>query len=521
MEIIEVFSTIFIIIIFLNTILFCLLSIYIYIKNCTIKLFLIWILSFSILVLFSYLIDSNPIQLYFSLGQISLIASIFFILRIEERSFNYKYFLGFIISIILFFSSEYLLNPINYSFLQDLTGTLYFVFVFTFPKIFIYNKFIKNKSIKYPSILFSMIICLILLEFISGRLYKFFEVLSYYFILIVLLSIIFFHIQIRTWIRHVLNEHYGKNRFESQYIKKFITIINNKLYLLFKWDDFTKEESEKLRDFLMYKFHFSWIEFAAIYKSDDKNRIKIDDINTNENLATIIMDDNNKNIYLKINDDRIYNLNLNVREENGRFSIYKNSIKVKPIIPIEPSDYYLCNIIDDAILNDRDIKVEKINLQSLRFMLVCANLRKEDILDKLSSSKTILFAAFALAIPPYIEFILPFSEAMVRLQLKIPEIFLPNFEDFIKIFINNIFQFNKFFAMIFVVIVIFIVFYLEELFLWFKLMMEKYEIVDLIYRIIVGIITIGLLIELFMLMEIKWSNVLLFIFSLILIPNSA
>jgi hypothetical protein len=447
-------------------------------------------------------------------------AIIFFILRIEERSFNYKYFFGFIISLMLFFASDYLLNPINYSFLPNLTGTLYFVFIFTFPKIFIYNKFIKNKSIKYPSILFSIIICLILLEFISGRLYKFFEALSYYFILIALLSIIFFHIQIRTWIRHVLNEHYGKNRFESQYIKNFITIINNKLYLLFNWDDFTKEESEKLRDFLMNKFHFSWIEFAAIYKSDDNNKIKIVDINTNENLATIIMDDNNRNIYLKINDDRIYNLNLNAREENGRFSIYKNSIKVKPIIPIEPSDYYLCDKIDDAILNDRDINVEKINLHSLRFMLVCANLRKEDILDKLSISKTIYVAAFALAIPPLVEFIVPFSEAMQRLQLKLNGIFLSNSEDFIKSFINNIFQFNKLFAMIFIVIVFFIIFYSEELFLWFKLIMKKYAIVDLIYKIIVGIITIGLLIELLMLMEIKWSNVILFIFSLFLMMIS-
>lgn len=123
--------------------------------------------------------------------------------------------------------------------------------------------------------------------------------------------------------------------------------------------------------------------------------------------------------------------------------------------------------------------------------------------------------------PPFIEFMIPFSEAMVKLQLKGDEIFFPNLQDSIPIFIDNIFQFNKLFAMIFMLIVIIIpVFFLEELFLWLKLIMKKYAIVDLIYKIIVGIIFIRLMIQLLMLMEIKWSNVLLFICSLFLMMIS-
>ena len=521
MEIIEVLVAIILIITFLDVILFWLLSRKIYINDCTIKLFLIWISSFSILVVFSYLIDSDPIQLYSNIGLISLMASIFFILRIEERSYNYKYFFGFIISIILILLSEYLPNPINFSILHTLTGILYFVFIFTFPKIVIYNKFIKNKSIIFPRILFIIIICIMLIELILGRLHEFFTMLSYYFFLIAFISIILFQVQIKTWIRSVLSEHYGKNGFESHFIKKIVNLINNKIYLLIKWDDFTKEESEKLREFLMEKFHFSWIKGAEIFKSED-NKIRIIDITTKENSATIIKDDKNKNIYLKIKDDQIYNLNVKVREENGRLNIYKKTIKVKPIEPIEPSDHYLCDKIDDAIINERYINFEKINLRQLRFMLVCANVRKEDILDKLSIFRTLYLAAFALAIPPLIEFIFPFSEAIIKLQLKIEGIFFSiNFENFLSDFFENIFQFNYLFAMILVMIVIVIpIFYLEELFLWFKLIMKKYAVVDLIYKIIVGIITIGLLIELLMLVEIIWSNVILFISSIFLMMTS-
>ena len=521
MEIIEVLVAIILIVIFLDLILFWLLSSIIYIKDCTIKLFLIWISSFSILVVFSYLIDSDPIQLYFNLHLISLMASIFFILRIEERSYNYKYFFGFVISIILILLSEYLSSPIKFSILHILTGILYFIFIITFPKIVIYNKFIKNKSSKFPRILFLIIICIMSIELISGRLHEFFTALSYYFFLIAFLSVISFQVQIKTWIRRVLSEHYGKNGFESHSIKKFANIINNKIYLLIEWDNFTTDESEKLRKFLMEKFHFSWIKGAEIFKSED-NKIRIIDVTTKENSATIIRDDNNKNIYLKIKDDQIYNLNLKVREENGRINIYKNTIKVKPIEPIEPSDYYLCDKIDDAIINERDINFEQINLQSLRFMLVCATMRKEDILNELSIFKTLYLAAFALAIPPLIEFIFPFSEAIVKLQLKIEGIFFSiKFENFLSNSIENIFQFNYFFAVVLAMIVIVIpVFYSEELFIWFKLIMKKYAVVDLIYKIIVGIITIGLLIELLMLMEIIWSNVILFIFSILLMEIS-
>ena len=521
MEIIEVLFVISLIVTFLDVILFCLISRIIYIKDCTIKLFLIWISSFSILVVISYLIDSDPIQLYFNLYLIWLMVPIFFILRIEERSYNYKYFFGFVISIILILLSRYLISPINVSILHILTEILYFIFIITFPKIVVYNKFIKNKSIKSPRILFLIIICIMLIELISGRSHEFFTALSYYLFLIAFLSIIFFQVEIKTWIRRILSEHNVKNGFESHSIKKIVNLINNKLYLLIKWDDFTKEECEKLREFLMEKFHFSWIKDAEIFKSED-NKIRIVDVTTKENLATIIRDDKNKNIYLKINDDQIYNLNVKVREENGRLNIYKNTIKVKPIEPIEPSDYYLCDKIYDAIINERAINVEKINLQSLRFMLVCANMKKEDILNELSIFRTLHLAAFALAIPPLIEFIFPFSEAIVKLQLKIEGIFFSlKFENFLSDFIENIFQFNYLFAMILAMIVIVIpILYPEELFIWFKLIMKKYAVVDLIYKVIVGIISIGLLIELLMFMEIIWSNVILFIFSILLMEIS-
>jgi len=519
MELIEVFVAIVLIIIFLSVILFLALSIIIYIKDCTIKLFLIWISSFLIPVVISYLIDSNPIQLYFNLGLISLMTSIFFILRIEERSFNYKYFFGFIISIILMAFSEYLFNPINFSILQVLTWNLFFVFSFTFPKIFIYNKFIKKKSIQYPLILVFIIIYVLVAELILGQLYKFLELLSYYFFLVAFFSIIFFYVQIKAWIQHVVNEKYAKKRLENHSVKKIENFIHNKLYLIFRWDDFTNEECEKLREFLMYKFHFSWIKGAQIFKSND-NEIKIIDVSTKENLASVIINDTYEKIYLKINDDKIYNLNANIREDNGRLNIYKKSIKIKLIEPIEPSDHYLCDKIYDVIINGREINFENNNLHALRFMLVCANLKKEDILNKLSMYRTFYLAAFALAIPPLIGFIFPFSEAITKLQLKISNTSYI-FKDYLTNFFDILIQFNTTFAIFFIAIIFFIpIFYSEVLFLWFKLIMKKYAVIDLIYKIIVGIIIIGFLIELLMLMEIIWSNVLLFIFSILLMMIS-
>jgi len=98
MELIYVFGAIIFVIILAATILFCIMSIKIYIKECTVKSFLIWISSYAILIGFSYLIDSSSIQ-YSSFFLILLMASIFFILRIEEQSFDLKYLTGFLISI--------------------------------------------------------------------------------------------------------------------------------------------------------------------------------------------------------------------------------------------------------------------------------------------------------------------------------------------------------------------------------------------------------------------------------------
>ncbi len=292
---------------------------------------------------------------------------------------------------------------------------------------------------------------------------------------------------------------------------------------MFNWDFFTKEDSEKLRNFLLQKFHFNWIKEAEICKSED-NEIEIIDLTMKENSARVIKDDKKKIIYLRLNNDRIYDLNVNIKEENGIAKIYKNSIIVIPIKPIEPTDHYLCDEIDDAILNDRYINFKKTNIQTLRFMLVCANQRKDKILSELSFFSALTFIAFALAIPPLIEFMHLFSEAIVKIQFKNNEIYFQIIENQISDFFTNLFQINELFAKVFGVFSIFVIFILifhwEELFLWFKLLMKKYVIVDLIYKIIVGIIVIGFVIEILLCMEIKWSNVLIFIFSILCMTMS-
>jgi hypothetical protein len=292
---------------------------------------------------------------------------------------------------------------------------------------------------------------------------------------------------------------------------------------LFNWDFFTKEDSEKLRNFLLHKFHFNWIKEAEICKSEN-NEIEIIDLTMKENSARVIKDDKKKIIYLKLNNDLIYNLNVNIKEENGIVKIFKSSIIVLPIKPIDPTDHHLCHEIDDAILNDRHINFENINIQALRFMLVCANQRKDKILLEQSFFSALTFVAFALAIPPLIEFTRLFSEAIVKIQFKNNEIYFQIIENQISDSFTNLFQINELFAMVFGVISIFVIFILifygEELFLCFKLLMKKYVNVDLIYRIIVGIIVIGFVIEILLYMEIKWSNVLILIFSILCMTMS-
>lgn len=531
MEIIEVLVIIIFIITVIAVISFGIISIIIYIKDCTIKLFLFWILSYAISVGFSYLIDSEPILLYSTLFLIPFMASIFFILRIEERSFEFKYLFGFSISIILFFLSNYLLNPTGFSFFRELTGYLIIIFIFYFPKICIYNKLIKKKSIKYPLILIGIIIYLFFAALLSGNLIEFLKLLSYYFVLIAFLSIIFFKEPIKEWIRYELSRYHEENEKEDLLIKKFDEFIHCKFYYLFNWDFFTKEDSEKLRNFLLHKFHFNWIKEAEICKSEN-NEIEIIDLTMKENSARVIKDDKKKIIYLKLNNDLIYNLNVNIKEENGIVKIFKSSIIVLPIKPIDPTDHHLCHEIDDAILNDRYINFENINIQALRFMLVCANQRKDKILLERSFFNALTFVAFALAIPPLIEFTRLFSEAIVKIQFKNNEIYFQIIENQISDSFTNLFQINELFAMVFGVISIFVIFILifygEELFLCFKLLMKKYVNVDLIYRIIVGliyriivgIIVIGFVIEILLYMEIKWSNVLILIFSILCMTMS-
>lgn len=221
---------------------------------------------------------------------------------------------------------------------------------------------------------------------------------------------------------------------------------------------------------------------------------------------------------LKFDDGRTYNLNVDVKDEKGRLNIYRTSIKIIPVEPIEPSGHHLCDEIDDAIINDRYLKFEKTDMQSLRFMLVCANKRKETILSVLSTFRAFSFAAVALIIPPLIETLLSLFESVEKLQLEIMDVYLTNFENLFSNFLERLFQIHKLFAMTFIIVMIIIpMFFREELFLWFRLLMKKYVIINLIYRTILGIVFVGFMIKAIPSMEITSTNIILLLFSILCI----
>jgi len=284
---------------------------------------------------------------------------------------------------------------------------------------------------------------------------------------------------------------------------------------LFNYDLFTKDDSEKLREFLLCKFGIDWIKDAEIYKIDD-DTIKIVNTTTKENSAKIIIDDKRENVSLKFDDGRTYNLKVDVKDEKGRINIYKTSIQTTPVVSIEPSGHHLCDEINDAIINDRYLNFEKTNMQALRFMLVCADNRKETILVGLSTFRAFLFAAFALIIPPLIETLLLLFESVEKLQLEIIDGYLANFENLFSSFLESLFQIHKLFAMTFIIVMILVpMFFHEELFLWFRLLMKKYVIINLIYPVILGIVFIGFMIKAIRSMEIASTNIILLACSIL------
>jgi len=158
----------------------------IYNDSYTFNYFIKWI--FSCFLLFCiYLIGEPSLSLesvleialvYF--GIIFVLIVLFYLLRIEERGFEYKYIIGLFISFIIYLVSItcFVLSKSQISLYDSVYASIYILYILLIPvsiiytlKI-IYNKLIKNKRIRYPIIFFGLFISILLAGLIFSGIQK-------------------------------------------------------------------------------------------------------------------------------------------------------------------------------------------------------------------------------------------------------------------------------------------------------------------------------------------------------------
>jgi hypothetical protein len=235
-----------ILIIFLIIIPFGLLmyySIKIYNNSCTLSDFAKWILS-CLLVLFLYLVGEPSTTLESILG-ISLcyfglllaIIILFFLLRIEERGFNYNYIKGIFLSLIIYFLEILYFSITTDSYLlKSFSGSFYILSVFLFFTYCIkilYNFFEKNENIRYPVILLTLLANLFLVGIINSGFYNTLNLLFPLIVLILTVSFVFYMNWLEMRMKTTLNEKSissmkSKNYFISSIFSK-ISEYENKL----------------------------------------------------------------------------------------------------------------------------------------------------------------------------------------------------------------------------------------------------------------------------------------------------
>ena len=168
---------------------FVVITVYIYRNNCTLRLFLIWFLVYTLLSAFNFLFlsgtERGDIRLYvlINIASISLVTSSFFILRIEERCVRSQYIIGLSISFLIFIASMTLYNPTTSFVLGSLLLYLLILIMIYYFKIILFDKLHKGEKIKYPIILIVILLCFVCVGSVLSTLYDTLALLSLIFLI--------------------------------------------------------------------------------------------------------------------------------------------------------------------------------------------------------------------------------------------------------------------------------------------------------------------------------------------------
>lgn len=217
--------------------LFVVLTIFIYINNCTLRLFLIWLLVYALLSALNFLFlsgaERGDIRLYIlsNITIISLFTSSFFILRIEERCVRSQYTIGLSISLLIFIASMTLYNPVISFVLGSLWAYLLMLITIYYFKIILFNKLQKGGKIKYPIIVIVILLCFVCVGSVLSTLYDTLALLSLIFLiyLTIPLTLITFDSEKRDkWLyvdpNEIEQKYDGQKNYLLQRIIDYITI---------------------------------------------------------------------------------------------------------------------------------------------------------------------------------------------------------------------------------------------------------------------------------------------------------
>jgi len=298
--------------------LFVILTISIYRNNCTLRLFLIWLLVYSLLSAFNFLFlggaEREDIQLYIltNIAFISFFISSFFILRIEERCVRFQYIIGLSISLLIFIASMALYKPTTSFVLGSLWAYLLMLIMIYYFKIVLFNKLHKGEKIKHPIIVIVILLCFVCVGSVLSTVHN---------MLVLLSSIFLIHLTITlTCIT-----------FDSEKRDKWLYVDPNEV----------EQKYDGQKNYLLQR----------------------------------IID------YITLN------------------------IITKPQIPIEPepSGKPLCDEVNYAILNNKVPNIERRDLSELRFMLVCAKMKNNNISKDLAFAQNLYLLGLATIIYPFVK----------------------------------------------------------------------------------------------------------------------
>ena len=212
-------------------------SLKIYRNTYTFNDFAKWV--FSCLLLFFLYLAGEPSLTFESIVEISLgylglllaIIILFFLLRIEERGFNYKYVKGIFLSLILylFLNTLYFSITTHSPLLTSFSTSFYIISLFLFfvygLKI-LYNFFEKKENIRYPLILFILLINLFLVGIINTGFYESLRFLLSLIALIFGVGFVFY----MNWIEERLKSNSNENDVTPIESKNyFLSFIFNKI----------------------------------------------------------------------------------------------------------------------------------------------------------------------------------------------------------------------------------------------------------------------------------------------------